>query len=130
MRAARTFRDRVPAHLAARCRQQARILYARLNIREYFIFDPERRYLTPPLQGFRSVKGRSVPIRPRGDGSLYSKELRLLLKADGVRLLLIDPNTREVILTPAERAERETERADALAAENERLRARIAQLES
>lgn len=71
-----------------------------------------------------------MPIRPRGDGSLYSKELRLLLKADGVRLLLIDPNTREVILTPAERAERETERADALAAENERLRARIAQLES
>ena len=100
-----------------------RELYARLNIREYFIFDPEQCYVKPPLLGFRSVKGRSVPIPPRPDGSLLSKELGLVLNPDGVALHLIDPKTGEPILSRAERAAE-------LAAEVERLKTRLAELES
>ena len=34
-----------------------KVLYAELGVREYFIFDPQKRYLKPCLQGFRLVDG-------------------------------------------------------------------------
>ena len=116
---------------------EKRVLYAQIGIGEYFTFDPERRYLTPPLQGFRTVKGQSVPIKPNRDSSLFSKALALMLVPEGDMLRLVDPVTGEPILTRAERADQEKDRADAeaqraaeLAAEVARLKARIADLES
>lgn len=115
---------------------EKRELYARIGIGEYFTFDPERRYLQPPLQGFRTVKGQSVPIRPNKDGSLFSKALALMLIAEGDTLRLVDPVTLEPIPTRAERADQERERADAeraraaaLAAEVARLRAMLSDRE-
>jgi Uma2 family endonuclease len=104
---------------------EKRWLYAEIGIKEYLLFDPEARYLQPPLQGFRLVKGKSVPIKPNADGSLTSKELGLRLLADGERVRLFDLKTGREVLTRKERAEAEKRRADALAAEVERLRQRL-----
>jgi hypothetical protein len=62
-------------------------------------------------------------MKPARDGSLTSKELGLRLVPEGGMLRLVDARTGQKILTPAERAEEATRRADELAAENERLRA-------
>jgi Uma2 family endonuclease len=95
-----------------------RTLYARIGIREYFVFDPEAKYVRPPLQGFRLRKGAYVRIRPAADGSLASKELGLRMVREGPMLRLIDVRTGQPIPT-------RHERADELAAEVERLRAEL-----
>jgi Uma2 family endonuclease len=118
---------------------EKRRLYARLGVQEYFLFDPEIRYLNPPLQGFRLVKGKSVPMKPNADGSLTSKELGLRFLADGDRVRLFDVKTGQEILSRRERAEAEMfraarekeradlekKRADALQAELDSLRTRL-----
>jgi Uma2 family endonuclease len=101
-------------------------LYASLGVKEYFVFDPEGRYVKPVLRGYRAVRRRPVPMRPAADGSLVSRQLGLRLVPEGERLRLIDLATGQPILTPVERAEHEHERAEALAAEVERLRAQLA----
>jgi Uma2 family endonuclease len=115
---------------------EKRVLYAKLGIREYFVFDPHNRYLNPPLQGFRSVNGKSVPIE-WGRHGLYSKQLGLHLTVEDDRLRFIDRATGKRLLTRRERIERERmraelerERAAEYAAEIKRLQARIAELES
>jgi hypothetical protein len=112
---------------------EKRELYAQLRIKEYFVFDPEGRYLDPPLQGFRTWRGKSVPIAPEADGSLLSKELGLRLIAEGSMLRLVDAKTGVPIPTRLERAEQEKARAEEaqqqnaqLAAELERLQAELA----
>jgi len=104
---------------------EKRRLYARIGVQEYFVFDPENRYVKPPLQGFRLVNGKSVPMKPNPDGSLTSKELRLRFLADGERLRLFDVKTGQEILSRKERAELEKKRADELQAEVDRLRRRL-----
>lgn len=81
-------------------------LYASLGVKEYFLFDPEGVYLDPVLQGFRTVKGKPVAMRPAADGSLMSKQLGLRLIAEDVMLRLIDVQTGERVLTKDERSER------------------------
>jgi Uma2 family endonuclease len=112
--------------------------YAGIGAKEYFVFDPEGAYLDPVLQGFRTVKGKPVRMKPAADGSLVSKQLGLRLVAEGGMLRLIDVQTDEPILTRNERAEQERQlreqaeqraeherqRAEALEAELRRLRAR------
>lgn len=90
---------------------EKRELYERLRIPEYFLFDPEDRFIDPPLQGFRLVKGRYEPIVPAEDGSLVSEQLGLRMKAEGTLLRLIDLKTGKPVLTRAERAAQEEERA-------------------
>jgi Uma2 family endonuclease len=104
---------------------EKRELYAQLRIKEYFVFDPEGRYLDPPLQGFRSVNGKSVPITPNPDGSLLSKELGLYLVPEDSSLRFLDAKTGAPIPTRLERADQEKERAEQerLRAEEEALRA-------
>jgi Uma2 family endonuclease len=92
---------------------EKRWLYAQIGVKEYFLFDPEARYLHPPLQGFRTVRGKSVPIESNADGSLTSKELGLRLLAAGERVRLFDRKSGLEILTRRERAEAEKRRAEA-----------------
>jgi Uma2 family endonuclease len=96
--------------------------YAGIGVKEYFVFDPEGRYLDPALQGFRTVKGKPVPMRPAADGSLVSKQLGLRLVPEGEMLRLINVQTGERVLTRVERAAEAERRAEALEAEVARLR--------
>jgi Uma2 family endonuclease len=109
-------------------------LYASLGVKEYFLFDPESRYLKPALQGFRSLRGRPGPMKPAAGGSLVSKQLGLRLVPEGTMLRLIDLMTGQPVPTHYERvqqerlrAQQEHERAQELGAEVERLRALLAQ---
>jgi Uma2 family endonuclease len=101
---------------------EKRVLYERLRIPEYFLFDPEGRYMDRPLRGFRLRKGKYVELKPAADGSLISKQLGLRLVPDGERLRFVDLKTGKTLLTRLEQAEEERQRADSLAAEVERLR--------
>ena len=77
-------------------------LYAGLGVTEYFLFDPDREYLDPPLQGYR-LRGRTyVRLKPDQDDGLTSRELglRLRLEEGEVRFYRLD--TGEPLLTPAE----------------------------
>jgi Uma2 family endonuclease len=84
-----------------------RLLYERLRVAEYFVFDPEARYVKPPLRGFRLRRGKFQPLAAAVDGSLTSKELGLRLVAEGHMLRLIDARTGEPILTRQESKEQE-----------------------
>jgi Uma2 family endonuclease len=103
-----------------------------LKVKEYFLFDPFGDYLKPDrLRGFRLRKGEYVPIS-LVDGRMPSQVLGLHLERDADTLRLYDPETKAWLLTPDERAERESERADqaerkavALLEENQRLRRQL-----
>jgi Uma2 family endonuclease len=109
-----------------------------LGVTEYFLFDPTADYLKPPLQGFRLVAGKYVPIKPLA-GRLPSNVLGLHLEQDGAHLRLFDPRTGTRLLTKEEQtgeaiSRAEAERRRALAAEaarqklgdeNDRLRREI-----
>jgi Uma2 family endonuclease len=77
-------------------------LYARLGVKEYFLFDPDREYLDPPLQGYRLRSRAYGRLKPGQDGGLTSRELglRLRLEEGAVRFYRLD--TGEPLLTPAE----------------------------
>ena len=103
-----------------------RAQYAQLGVREYFLFDPEALYLKPPLRGFRLKDNVLEEIQHEEDGSLFCEELGLRLIGEGQMLRLIDLKTGEFVLTRQEQIERQRERADQLAAENERLKQLLA----
>jgi Uma2 family endonuclease len=88
-----------------------------LKVSEFFLFDPHREYLDPPLQGYRLREGRYELVSPLS-GRLPSEVLALHLEDDGDELRLYDPVTRRWLPTPKEDAAA----AKARAAE-ERLRA-------
>ena len=48
-------------------------LYERLGVREYFVFDPLSRYVSPTFQGYRLKAGRYRPILMATDRSLASE---------------------------------------------------------
>lgn len=99
--------------------------YARMNIPDYFLHDPDRRYLPSPLMGFRLVEGAYVEIVPDADGRVHSETLNLdfALLDDG--LAIYDPQAQQWLQTAAEKAEERAERAEA---EIERLQAELARL--
>ena len=84
-------------------------LYARLGVKEYFLFDPHGEYLDPPLQGHRLVDGDFQPIQPAADGAMESRELGLRLIIAGGHLDFVRLDTGERLLTQRERAQREAE---------------------
>jgi len=101
-------------------------IYARLGVKELFLFDPDEEYLEPPLQGHRLAGTGFVAIVPESDGSLMSQELGLRLGVGEGHLQFVHPETGERLLTGAERAEREAEARRALEVEVARLRDALA----
>lgn len=106
-----------------------------IRVPEYFLFDPKREYLDPPLIGYRLADGGYVPIEPVGD-RLPSESLGLHLEREGEYLRFWHPPTGRWIPTAAERtasererAEAERERAEATESELARLRAELARLQ-
>lgn len=101
-------------------------MYEELGVREYILFDPLHDYLRPPLQGFRLIEeGYYVPLMPEpiqeNEWQLKSDVLGLLLRSDGARLRLYDPEAATYLRTPAEAALRDAEEEIA------RLRALLAE---
>jgi Uma2 family endonuclease len=97
-------------------------IYRRLGVEEYFLFDPYGDYLEPRLQGHRLESGWYVPMSPEPDGSLVSRTTGLLLRTEGERLRLVDPETGRPLPWGEEEAEaREAAETRAVNAE-ERIR--------
>ncbi|HEX2037202.1 MAG TPA: Uma2 family endonuclease [Chloroflexota bacterium] len=65
-----------------------RNLYARLGVQEYFLFDPLKEYLVPPLQGYRLADGAYEPLPPLADGGVFSDFLGLELHPHFVEMPL------------------------------------------
>jgi Uma2 family endonuclease len=86
--------------------------YERLGIAEYILFDPEREYLSPPLQGYRlNEHGRYQPIELDRQGRLVSEQTGVVFSLnDASKLLLHDVETGELLLTDAEEAEQRAEK--------------------
>jgi Uma2 family endonuclease len=133
-----------------------RALYAHLQVREYFQYDPTGDYLRPALHGFRLAGGEYAPILPRADTAgvltLPSQALGLELQLQDGGLRFHDPiagrplpnyEEAELARRAAELARRAAEarvqdetvarraaeaRATAAEAELARLRAELARL--
>lgn len=106
-------------------RQSKPELYARLGVKEYFLFDPLGEYLDPPLQGFRMDGGDYQRIEPAKDGGLDSHELQLRLRLADGHLDFVHRDTGERLLTRDERLRQEAEARQAAEAEVARLRAEL-----
>ena len=76
-----------------------RILYERLGVAEYFLFDPIEECLKPTLQGMRLENGRYVDLVLDDGGGLTSAILGLRFVPDGFLLRPIDLRTGYVYLT-------------------------------
>jgi Uma2 family endonuclease len=91
---------------------EKRLLYERLGVREYILFDPEGKYLRPRLLAFRLVEGRYEFIAPDADDRLRSEELGLFMKAERRMLRLIDAATGTPVSTRQEQAEQAQRRVE------------------
>ncbi len=114
------------------------LLYERLGVREYFIFDPLEEERDPPLPGFRLKNGEYQRIAPEASGRLHSEELGLDIGIIQGELRLADPSSGLVLPSPLEgfeAARKALERAEmarparrAVEEENARLRAELDKL--
>ncbi len=96
-------------------------IYAKLGVREYFLFDPYGETLQPPLRGFRLEGGDYVPMV---GARLVSDVLGLELCVEERKLRFYDRKTGERLRSAEEsEAERRT-----MQTENLRLREEIAKL--
>jgi len=82
-----------------------RAIYEKIGVEEYFLFDPYRDWLDPPLRGYRRDSGgRLVACEPerRADGALVlrSRALGLDLVGRDKTLRFVDPATGERVPTP------------------------------
>jgi Uma2 family endonuclease len=101
-------------------------LYAKLGVKEYFLFDPDQEYLDPPLQGYRLDGAAYSRISADAQGRLLSQELGLNLCVGEGRLQFYRVDTGERLLTAAERAELEAAARREAEAELARLREELA----
>lgn len=77
--------------------------FEKLGVKEYFVFDPEYRYLKAGLQAYRLRAGKYQVLRPSADKSVESKTLGVRLVPEGRFLRLMDPDTRLIIPSRLER---------------------------
>jgi hypothetical protein len=105
---------------------EKKVLYERLGVEEYILFDPLGEYLRPRLQGYRLVEGRYEAMALEADGALLSGTTNLRLEPEGQRLRLRDAVTGEPLLwdeelAEAQRAAEERATQEARRAEQEKL---------
>ena len=105
-------------------------VYARLGVKEYWLYDPLGAHLKPALQGYRLVDGEyeRQPLVKSVDGKmgLRSGTLGLELWAKGGRMRFRDPGTGLDLLSHDE----EHDRADREAVLRQAAEARVAELEA
>jgi len=103
-----------------------RALYEELGVREYFLFDPENDYLRPPLQGFKLVSGRYVPLSGE---TLHSELLGVELRVVEGELRLFNAATGELLLDEAESAEKIDEQAELIEEQTEKIEKQTEKIE-
>ena len=85
-----------------------RKVYARLGVKEYWLYDPTGEYLTPVLQGIRlagSAYVRQLAVTsPDGALMLHSETLGLELRAKDGEMRFRDPATGRILLSYQEEA--------------------------
>lgn len=74
-------------------------IYARIGVREYFLFDPYSEALHTKLRGFRLEGGEYTPMHGT---SLHSEVLGLELRVEDSLLRLYNPKTGERLRNPEE----------------------------
>lgn len=99
-------------------------LYARLGVKEYYLFDPEYDYLPEPLIAFRLTNGVYKKFKVKKN-RVFSEALGLELVDTGETLRLFDPSSRQFLPTLAE----ETLARKQAEAEIAQLRAELARLQ-
>lgn len=95
---------------------EKRQLYEELGVKEYFLFDPLREYLSQPLRGFVLQDGffsnMELVKRPDGEYQLFSELLGLEIHTANGLLRLYDPVEKRYLLYATEEnaARQEAER--------------------
>ena len=111
---------------------EKRKVYARVGVKEYFLFDPTGEHLDPALQGYRLDWGRYEPLPGVGLLAVRSRVLGLDLWVDDERdLRMRDAATGQDLRSPEEseaRADRADARADRAEARADRAEARASRL--
>ena len=114
-----------------------RKVYARLGVKEYWLYDPTGEYLTPVLQGIRlagSAYVRQLAVTsPDGALMLHSETLGLDLRAKDGEMRFRDPATGRILLSYQEEAaaRRQAEsRAEQESVARRAAEARVAELEA
>jgi Uma2 family endonuclease len=93
--------------------------YARIGVKELFLYDPTDDYLNPTLQGYCFTRGRRTRIRTDASKALECRELGIRLSLEKGALRLTDARTGKRLLTDgeAQRAVRKSAAARAKAAD-------------
>ena len=109
-------------------------LYAAIGIREYCVYDVDRRYLPRVLMGFRLVGDEYVEILPLENGGIFAETLGVEFHDLDDGLGIYDPVAEDWLKTAAEaaqaRAEDAEERAENAEAEVARLQAELERLKA
>ena len=105
-------------------------LYERLEVREYWQFDPLGEYLEPRLWGYvlgDDGKYVEVALEERDGALCHDSLLGVTLRLEGERLRMFEPRRGQYLLTPAE--ENEARQAAQTERDQERHARQVAQTE-
>lgn len=112
-----------------RDQNRKRKLYAKLGVREFWLFDPQGKFFDPPLEGYvlEGSAYRPLPGQVENEGwVMRSQVLGLDLVAQGEELRLRDPDAGKLLPNLEEAEARATQESAARQA----AEARIAELEA
>ncbi len=104
-------------------------LYARLGVREYFLFDPERDFFEPALRGYRLIGSRYMPLEMDETQGILSEELGLMIRLEGLELGLYDAKTGTRLLTGEAQASQAKAQASQAKAQASQAEAQASQAE-
>ncbi|MCX7400704.1 MAG: Uma2 family endonuclease [Planctomycetales bacterium] len=98
------------------------VIYERMGVQEYFLYDPTASYLEPPLQGYRMANGSLHQIA-EANGRIRCETLgvELFLREDN--LVIVDKETGVEQLTRADAEELAREQAERM--QEQELEARL-----
>ena len=97
------------------------VIYERMGVQEYFLYDPTASYLQPPLQGYRLTNGTLYEIA-KTNGRLRCETLSVELFLHGDDLVIVDTETGVEQVTKAEAEELAREQAQQKQLEAQRMR--------
>jgi Uma2 family endonuclease len=83
---------------------EKRLVYARIGVAEYYMFDPEGKYLRPRMRGYHLGPAGYEPVaaEPGGELRFVSPALGLIVEPEGVWLRLTDARTGARLPWPTE----------------------------